>query len=42
MNSLYGRFGLNPEAEEVKILDSEKCDEIIATRNNVGITHPPP
>ena len=38
MNALYGRFGLNPEASETLILDSETCDQIIRTRSNVDIS----
>ena len=38
MNSLYGRFGLNPEATKVQILDDKACDKIIETRSNVVVT----
>ena len=35
MNSLYGRFGLNPEGVEVLIMSEEEADEIIKTQKNV-------
>ena len=38
MNSLYGRFGLNPEGEEIFITTEEKGDEILATKEYVTIT----
>ena len=38
MNSLYGRFGLNPEGVEVLIMSEEEADEIIKTQKNVKIT----
>jgi hypothetical protein len=37
MNSLYGRFGLNPEGEEVQILNPAEADEIIQTKKQVNI-----
>jgi hypothetical protein len=40
MNSLYGRFGLNPEGVEVLIAneDDDKANEIIENEKNVNIT----
>jgi hypothetical protein len=38
MNSLYGRFGLNPEGIEVIITTEDEGDEIIQTQKNVNIT----
>lgn len=38
MNSLYGRFGLNPEIKTVKIVDNNALDEIINSKNSIDIT----
>nr|CAA36327.1 DNA polymerase [Neurospora intermedia] len=38
MNSLYGRFGLNSEGEEIFITSEEEGDAIIATKEYVTIT----
>jgi hypothetical protein len=35
MNSLYGRFGLNPEASEVAIVSSEESEKICIEKENV-------
>ncbi|KAI0902659.1 hypothetical protein F4823DRAFT_621215 [Ustulina deusta] len=38
MNSLYGRFGLNPEGIEVVITTEDKADKIVENENYVKIT----
>jgi DNA polymerase family B len=38
MNSLYGRFGLNPEERETEIVSSDESDLIIANKKQVTIT----
>jgi hypothetical protein len=38
MNSLYGRFGLNPEGEEIIITTEEEGDKLIETMEYVTIT----
>ncbi|RKF76579.1 putative DNA polymerase [Golovinomyces cichoracearum] len=38
MNSLYGRFGLNPEGIEVVITNEEEADKIILKNKNVKVT----
>lgn len=38
MNSLYGRFGLNPEGVEVVITNEEDADKIILKKKNVKVT----
>ncbi len=38
MNSLYGRFGLNPEVQEVDIISEAESEEIITTKKNVLLT----
>ena len=37
MNSLYGRFGLNPVEEEVFILSEALCEKIIEEKKNVNV-----
>jgi hypothetical protein len=37
MNSLYGRFGLNPEASEVSIVSSEESEKICIEKENVDV-----
>ena len=38
MNSLYGRFGLNPEGIEVLITSESEADKIVEKENYVNIT----
>lgn len=38
LNSLFGRFGLNPITEEVLIVSSEESEKIIMDKTNVKIT----
>jgi hypothetical protein len=40
MNSLYGRFGMNPVAEESCIVSAEESEKIIMERKNVKMTDP--
>jgi hypothetical protein len=37
MNSLYGRFGMNPDNEVTKILSHKKSEKIIMEKNAVDI-----
>lgn len=38
MNSLYGRFGLNPEIETVKVVDNNVLEEIYSSKDSIDIT----
>jgi hypothetical protein len=37
MNSLYGRFGLNPEERETELVSSEESEAIIANEKQVTV-----
>jgi hypothetical protein len=37
MNSLFGRFGLNPEASEVLIVSHEESEKILLEKSNVTV-----
>ena len=38
MNSLYGRFGLNPEEKEVVIVSGDESEDYILKKKNVDVT----
>ena len=38
LNSLYGRFGLNPEFNTTEIVSTEESEKIVINKNNVDIT----